>query len=117
VKLLIADTCVFAFSTRLMKNKMMTMLLIWLCCVCRALRILRVASKLQGIGIVVTSILKAIPAVGDVVLVGLLFYFIFSVLSVNLLLGGMHSCTDSSAGDMLDAYYLLPEGNTINKTW
>ena len=44
----------------------------------RALRPLRAASRLQGIKVVVNAVLKAIPALGDVLLVGLLFYFIFS---------------------------------------
>lgn len=71
---------------------------------------------MEGIKIVVSAVLRAIPAVGDVVLVGLLFYFIFSVLAVNLLMGGMFFCADPS-GTLLDASYLLPNGQTINKSW
>ncbi len=85
-------------------------------CVHRSLRPLRAASRIEGIKIVVSATLRAIPALGDVVLVGLLFYYIFSVLAVNLLMGSMYYCADSS-GNMLDATLLLPEGQTINKTW
>ncbi len=61
--------------------------------------------------------LRAIPAVGDVLLVAALIYFIFAVMAVNLLVGGMHSCTDTSSGSPLDAYYLLPKGEELNETW
>lgn len=45
----------------------------------RALRPLRVASRLEGIRIVVSAVIAAIPALGNVLLVGLLFFFIFAV--------------------------------------
>ena len=47
----------------------------------RALRPLRAASRIQGIKIVVTALVKAMDVVLDVVLVGALFYFVFSVLA------------------------------------
>jgi hypothetical protein len=40
--------------------------------------------------VVVVAVLKTIPALGDVLLVVLLFFFIFSVLGVSLLSGAMH---------------------------
>ncbi|GFH11377.1 EF-hand domain-containing protein [Haematococcus lacustris] len=83
-----------------------------------ALRPLRAASRLEGIRIVVSAMLKAVPALGDILLVGLLFYFIFAVLFVNLLMGSMFACSDSSGGgDALDARYLLPDGAHLNRTW
>ncbi|KAJ9521132.1 hypothetical protein QJQ45_022836, partial [Haematococcus lacustris] len=45
-------------------------------------------------------------------------FFIFAVLFVNLLMGTMFSCTDTTDGtEPLDARYLLPDGATLNKTW
>jgi hypothetical protein len=66
--------------------------------------------------VVVNAVLLAIPSLLDVVSVGLLFYYIFAVLAVNLLMGGMYSCTDpTGSGDPLDAYYVLPQGTYITK--
>jgi hypothetical protein len=81
--------------------------------------VLRAASQFEGIRIALTATLRAIPAVGDVVLVGLLFYFIFGVMAVNLLMGLMHACVDGGGGGggLLDAGYVLPAGAEINESW
>lgn len=38
------------------------------------------------------------------------------VLLVALLSGHMHYCAEKD-GDYLDPYYVLPKGQTINRTW
>lgn len=82
----------------------------------RALRPLRAASRAEGIRLVVAALFKAIPALGNVALVAGLFYFIFAILAVSLLSGGLYACSDSS-GERLDAYYILGPDMGINKTW
>lgn len=51
----------------------------------RALRPLRVASRLQGMKVVINSLFASLPALGNVLLVCLLFYLIFGIMAVNLL--------------------------------
>lgn len=81
----------------------------------RALRPIRIATKLDGVRVVVTAMASAIPAVGEVLMVGALFYYIFAVLGVNILMGKFNGCY--SSGNILDPYYLVPKGETINRTW
>mmetsp|Transcript_11321 Transcript_11321/g.26831 ORF Transcript_11321/g.26831 Transcript_11321/m.26831 type:complete len:1216 (+) Transcript_11321:1-3648(+) len=58
----------------------------------RALRPIRMASRAEGMKTVVNSLFQAIPPLGNVVLVCLLFFLIFSILFVNLLKGSFYSC-------------------------
>ena len=51
----------------------------------RALRPIRMASRAEGMKIVVNALFQSIPPLGNVVLVCLLFFLIFSILFVNLL--------------------------------
>lgn len=51
----------------------------------RALRPLRVASRLEGMKVVVNSLFASLPALGNVLLVCLLFYLIFAIMAVDLL--------------------------------
>jgi hypothetical protein len=50
----------------------------------RALRPLRMASRLQGMKVVVNALFASIPPLGNVLLVCLLFYFIFGIMAVYL---------------------------------
>jgi hypothetical protein len=81
----------------------------------RALRPLRVATKVDGIRVVVTAMVKCIPAVSEVFLVAVLFYYIFAVLGLNLMCGLFLGCY--SSGNLLDPYYLVPPDQNINKSW
>lgn len=86
----------------------------------RALRPLRAASRAEGIRTVVTALFKAIPALGNVVLVASLFYFIFAILAINLLAGKMGACFSSDGQgnyQQLDSSYLMPGDALINRTW
>uniref|UniRef100_A0A7S3R2M3 Ion transport domain-containing protein n=1 Tax=Dunaliella tertiolecta TaxID=3047 RepID=A0A7S3R2M3_DUNTE len=84
----------------------------------RGLRMLRAACKIPGVQVVVTALRRLLPDLTNVLAVGLLFYYIFSVLSVVLLKGTMHYCMEE--GDTrvpLDPYYLVPSGQSIDKAW
>ncbi|XP_065672374.1 sodium channel protein 1 brain isoform X5 [Hydra vulgaris] len=58
----------------------------------RALRPLRAISHWKGIKIVVNSLLAAIPSIGNVFLVCILFWLIFSILGVQLFGGKFYKC-------------------------
>ncbi|GAX76997.1 hypothetical protein CEUSTIGMA_g4444.t1 [Chlamydomonas eustigma] len=81
----------------------------------RALRPLRAARNLDGIRVVVMSMVKSIPAISDVILVAALFYYIFAVLGLNLMCGLYLGCY--SGGVLLDPYYLVPPDQNINRSW
>jgi hypothetical protein len=56
----------------------------------RALRPLRVASRLEGMKVVINSLFASLPALGNVLLVCLLMYVIFGIMAVDLL--GVSGC-------------------------
>ncbi|XP_057305572.1 sodium channel protein 1 brain-like isoform X3 [Hydractinia symbiolongicarpus] len=68
----------------------------------RALRPLRAVSRWDGMRIVVNSLLKAIPSIGNVLLVCLVFWLIFSILGVQFFGGKFFKCVDHN-GNRLDA--------------
>mmetsp|Transcript_29707 Transcript_29707/g.77007 ORF Transcript_29707/g.77007 Transcript_29707/m.77007 type:complete len:1190 (-) Transcript_29707:1393-4962(-) len=82
----------------------------------RALRVLKVAARHQGVQVVLEALRRLLPALVDVLWVGLLFYYIFAVLAVALLSGKMHYCAEQG-GDYIDPYYVLPAGETLTKDW
>ena len=84
----------------------------------RALRPIRLARKVEGINVVVIAIGKALPAVGEITLIGSLFYYIFAVLAVNLMAGNFDYCADPSnpGPPGLDPAYLVGYGN-IDRPW
>jgi hypothetical protein len=51
----------------------------------RALRPLRVASRLEGMKVVVDALFASLPPLGNIVLVCLLFYLVFGIMGVHLL--------------------------------
>jgi hypothetical protein len=62
----------------------------------RALRPLRVVSKSEGIKTVVNSLLEAIPALLNVILIIFLFLLVFGILGVQLFSGGIAFCNDDN---------------------
>ena len=58
----------------------------------RALRPIRMASRAEGMKVVVNALFQSIPPLGNVVLVCMLFFLIFSILFVNLLKVCSHLC-------------------------
>lgn len=65
----------------------------------RTLRPLRMISRRPGLKLVVNALIESIPAVANVLLVCMLFFFIFSIVAVNYLKGTFYSCQ----GDVFDA--------------
>mmetsp|Transcript_58370 Transcript_58370/g.186060 ORF Transcript_58370/g.186060 Transcript_58370/m.186060 type:complete len:1610 (+) Transcript_58370:485-5314(+) len=82
----------------------------------RALRPIRMASRNEGMKVVINALFKAIPGIGNVSLVCLLFYLIFGILGINLLKGTYYSCVDSE-GNRLVSSYILPPEEKITKEW
>ena len=60
----------------------------------RALRPLRMVSRNEGLKIVVSAVLQALPDVMNVFLIMLLFYLIFGILGVIFFKGSFYTCTD-----------------------
>ena len=71
----------------------------------RALRPLRMASRAQGMKVVVNALFSAVPGITNVAFVCLLFYVIFGILGLNLFMGKMYYCGDASN----IAAHLVPE--------
>jgi hypothetical protein len=71
----------------------------------RALRPLRMASRAQGMKVVVNALFSAVPGITNVAFVCLLFYVIFGILGLNLFMGKMYYCGDTSN----IAAHLVPE--------
>ena len=59
----------------------------------RALRPLRLVQRIEGMKTVVQAIFNALPGVGNVAAVSLLFMLIFSILGVQLFGGRFGRCT------------------------
>jgi len=60
----------------------------------RALRPLRVVSKSEGIKTVVNSLLEAIPALVNVVMIIVMFLLVFGILGVQLFSGSIATCNN-----------------------
>jgi hypothetical protein len=62
----------------------------------RALKPLRVVKRYPGLRLVVNAIFKAIPPIGNVFMVAILFFAIFGILGVQLWMGAMRHCNDGN---------------------
>lgn len=62
----------------------------------RALRPLRAISRWEGMKVVVNSLLFAIPGIGNVLLVCMVFWLIFSIVGVQFFGGRFYKCIDSN---------------------
>jgi len=58
----------------------------------RALRPLRTISRAEGLKLIVDALLRAIPALGNVIMVSALFVFIFSIIGINFFKGLFFKC-------------------------
>lgn len=58
----------------------------------RTFRPLRMISRRPGLKLVVNALIESIPAVANVLVVCMLFFFIFSIMAVNYLKGTFYSC-------------------------
>lgn len=88
----------------------------------RALRPLRAISRWQGMKIVVNSLMHAIPAIFNVLLVCLLFWLVFSIMGVQFFKGQFYRCVDSE-GQNVDARVVpnkavcCAKANTHDYSW
>ena len=102
----ILDACVIIAMTLILvlEGRVSSSQIVWLRALraFRALRSMKVATKLDGMRAVVRSMGLAIPAVLEVLLVASLFYFIFSILGVNLLGGRLFFRISINHGVRLD---------------
>jgi len=73
----------------------------------RALRPIRVASRAEGMKVVVNALFQAIPGIANVVLVCFLFYLIFGILGLNLFMGKFYFCNDEDTGEPIDPVKLF----------
>jgi len=58
----------------------------------RGLRPLRMISRNEGLKLVVSALLRALPALGNLVMVCSLFFLVFAIVGVNLFKGRLYSC-------------------------
>ncbi|XP_076465332.1 sodium channel protein 1 brain-like [Babylonia areolata] len=77
----------------------------------RALRPLRAISRWEGMRIVVNSLMRAIPSIFNVLLVGMMFWLIFSIMGVQFFSGRFYKCVNATSGDQ------LPASSFPNKTF
>lgn len=87
----------------------------------RVLRPLRVISRNEGMKIVVNALLRAIPAIGNVVVVLVIVLLMFSVVFVDIFKGGLYSCqgpaTTAFTADMWSLVtYPVMQSGVDNKT-
>ncbi|MEW5312152.1 MAG: hypothetical protein WDW38_003800 [Sanguina aurantia] len=83
----------------------------------RVLRPLKFIRRFEGVRVVVAALFTSIPALGNVLVVATLFYYIAGVLFMSLLLGTMYNCSTSDTDVLLDPSYILPAGGSINRSW
>ncbi|KAK3250718.1 Caveolin-2 [Cymbomonas tetramitiformis] len=69
----------------------------------RALRPIRMASRAEGMKVIVNALFQAFPGIVNVSFVCFLFYVVFGILFLNLFNGQFYFCKDQDSGDMLDA--------------
>ena len=84
----------------------------------RALRPLRALSRFEGIRVVVNSLIGAIPAIANVLLVCLVFWLIFSIMGVQLFAGRFYKCVYSDNTRVpYNVVSTMTECNIKNLTW
>ncbi|CAG9459996.1 unnamed protein product [Pedinophyceae sp. YPF-701] len=83
----------------------------------RALRPIRMASRAEGMKVVVGALFGCIPAMGNVLLVCLLFFLIFGIMGVNFFKGAFFRCIDVATGDKLESHVVRPFGVKIDRAW
>lgn len=74
----------------------------------RILRPLRVISRNQGLKVAVQALLLAIPNIGNVLIISLLFFIIFAIICVNFFKGQFAYCYNTNT----DEYEFII--NTLN---
>ncbi|PAA93724.1 hypothetical protein BOX15_Mlig031959g1 [Macrostomum lignano] len=81
----------------------------------RAFRPLRTISRWEGMKIVVNCLMKAIPSIGNVLLVCMVFWLIFSITGIQFFKGKFYKCVDSD-GNRLPAELVPDKKTCLNNT-
>ncbi|XP_068681874.1 sodium channel protein 1 brain-like isoform X2 [Montipora foliosa] len=81
----------------------------------RALRPLRAISRFEGMKIVVNSLVHAVPAIVNVMLVCLIFWLIFSIVGYQLFNGKFFKCINSETLEKYN-HTVVPNKTMCNKT-
>ena len=68
--------------------------------VLRVLRPLRMISRNPGMKIAITSLINAIPDIGNVMVVSILFILLFAILATNFYKGSFHQCLTDNVPEM-----------------
>ena len=83
----------------------------------RALRPLRMVSRFESMKLVVNSIFATIPALGNVVLITLLFFYIFAIIGTQQFKGLYWYCIDTTSTSLNIIYIDQDQCNGINQRW
>jgi hypothetical protein len=66
--------------------------------------------------VVVSALFMAVPAIGNVALVCILFYLIFGILGLNLFMGKMHRCVELG-GDVIAPFVIGVNDKVMDRAW
>jgi len=77
----------------------------------RALRPLRLVNRYEDLKITVMTLFKSVPAMGSLILVTLLFFFIFGILGLELYGGKLGYCMDPNYSDLPFGSRVVPGMN------
>jgi hypothetical protein len=85
----------------------------------RVLRPLRLLSKNEGMQMIVDAFLRALPALGYVVVLTAFIFLIFSIVGMSLFLGNFYRCNDASAASKGDCVgtTVSDEGVVVPQVW
>ncbi|KAL5022052.1 hypothetical protein ScPMuIL_001207 [Solemya velum] len=85
----------------------------------RALRPLRAVSRWQGMKVVVNALVRAIPAIVQVLMVCIVFWLIFSIMGVQFFAGKFSKCVDSTSFEILSHTVVANKSQCLqmNQTW
>eukprot|EP00759_Apiculatamorpha_spiralis_P041563 PhF_6_TR40183/c0_g1_i1/m.59599/K04857/CACNA1S; voltage-dependent calcium channel L type alpha-1S len=68
----------------------------------RSVRVMRLLSQSQALKLALTSLIQSIPGMGNVIVLGVLLFWIFGIIGVALFKGEFYECTDNSIGTKTD---------------
>ncbi|CAI2379843.1 unnamed protein product [Moneuplotes crassus] len=83
----------------------------------RALRPLRMISRNEGLKIAIEALLSSLPAIGNVVIILVLFVLIFAILGVNFFKGAFYSCTSKEDDSLIIPVENKTECNNSGGRW
>ena len=77
------------------------------------------ASRAEGMKVVVNALFASIPSICNVALVCLFLFVVFAIFGINLFGGKFYYCEDLGSGERIDPRNILPENmrGIIDKDW